>query len=71
MDTTPTPIVQQIVNRLHVGTSNLEVLRYVRSRLSDEGKSAANWPRRKEIYAQAITQHEINRSDYVWVMGPH
>ena len=71
MNTNPTPIVRQIVNRVHVGTSNLEVIRYVRSRLSDEGRSAANWPARKEIYAQALEQHKRNRTDYVWVMGSH
>ena len=63
------PIVRQVVNRLHVGTRNTEVLRYLRSRLSDEGRAPGNWPRRKLFYRQALEQHRRNRRDYAAVMG--
>ena len=67
--TRPSPIVAQVVNRLHVGTPPRDVIAYVRSRLSDEGRSPARRDARKEIYRQALEQHRINREDYAWVMA--
>ena len=69
MNTEPTPIVRQVVNRCHVGTPPRELIRYVRSRLSDEGRSADAWPRRKDIYRQALVQHGRNRDEYARVMA--
>lgn len=62
-------IVSQIVGRLHVSSTNLEVLRYVRSRLSEEGRAPSNWPKRKAIYREALECHKRNRELYVMVMS--
>ena len=65
-------IVEQIVARLHVGTSDLEVLRYVRSRMSKEARTSRDMQdARKQAYRQAIACHRANQDEYAWVMGGH
>lgn len=61
-------MVNQIVDRLHVSTSNLGVLRYVRSRLSERGKSREQRAARRKIYRAALKRHAENIGLYVFVM---
>jgi len=62
-------MVRQIVDRLHVSESDIGVCRYLRSRLSKEGKSKAQWPARKEAYKLALKIHHENQDMYVSVMS--
>jgi hypothetical protein len=61
-------MVNQIVDRLHVSESNLAVLRYVRSRLSERGRSREQRTARRRIYRAALKRHKANVSLYVYVM---
>jgi hypothetical protein len=67
--TRPTPIVRQVVDRCHVSDSPREVIRYVRSRLSGDGRSPEHREARRDIYRQAVEQHRRNRADYEWVQA--
>jgi hypothetical protein len=69
--TKPSAIVCQIVGRRHVSESNLQVIRYVVSRLRRKHATFAGMPRkdRRAFLRQVITAHQDNRAMYVAVMG--
>lgn len=62
-------MIHQIVDRLHVSTSNREVIKYVRSRLAPRGrKGLEHKADRKAIYRMALEAHRENRELYRTVM---
>jgi len=65
------PIVQQIVNRCHVGQSNRQVTRYLISRMRHGWQTfqAMSKPERRELMKQIIAQHRANRKLYRAVMS--
>lgn len=63
-------IVNQIVDRLHVSTSNLGVIRYMRSRLKKPiPLGGKRWRLRKRYYREALKRHAANRRLYGLVMS--
>lgn len=68
MPSTIHPIVSQIVNRLHVSSTDIDVIRAIRNGLSEEGKRPDNREARKEFYRQGIVQNFRNRREYIYVM---
>ena len=65
------PIVRQIVGRLHVGESYLEVLRHVLTKLKGGRKTWLQLPKfhRRHLVAAVIQHHRENRSLYRHVMS--
>lgn len=62
--------VGRMVGRLHVSATPLEVIRYVRSRMTDEARTAPEWRDfRRSIYRTALAAHAENRALYQRVMG--
>ncbi|HQR20096.1 MAG TPA: hypothetical protein PKV98_04475 [Burkholderiaceae bacterium] len=66
-----TMIVNQIVDRVHVGRSNRDVIGYVASRMKDGRRTFLRLPRetRREIMQAAVARHAENRGTYTYVMG--
>jgi RNase P protein component len=66
------PIVCQIVDRCHVGYSNLVVIRYVVSRLKSGHATWRTLPkrRRKKLLRDIIYRHYLNRQAYLAFMAP-
>jgi len=62
-------MIRNIVDRCHVGDSDIAMLRYFRSRLSDEGRSRKFRAMRKEYYRMALIVHHENQRLYGRVMG--
>jgi len=64
------PIIRQIVNRCHVGETDLTVIRYVVSRLKHKHRTFAAMPKkdRREFMRQVIRVHGENRKLYQHVM---
>ena len=64
-------IVNQIVDRLHVGAGKLEVIRYVISRMQSGYKTFKAVPKasRRDIIKQALARHKSNQELYQYVMG--
>ena len=64
-------MISRIVGRLHVSTSNLEVCRYVISRLKGKRKAFRAMPResKRALLAECITCHMENREFYRYVTG--
>jgi len=63
--------VNFLVDRLHVGTPMVEIVREFRNRFKKgqpDGLSAANRQERKRIYRLAINRHHANRQLYRDVM---
>jgi hypothetical protein len=58
-------MIPMLVNRLHVGSSDREVIRYIRSKLSDKGRSPEAREQRREFYREALAKHHENREDYL------
>jgi hypothetical protein len=67
------PIIRQIVNRQHVGTSNRRVIRAVVNGLRRKARTFLAMPKadRRALMEQAIEAHRQNRAEYRWVMGGH
>jgi len=66
------PMIRQIVDRLHVGTSNLDVCRHVRSRMQSKVRRGLRCREfRKWAYRQALKRHRENQDEYAWVMSGH
>lgn len=63
----PKAIIRHIVGRMHVYSSNREVIKDLRSRFADPDQWTKE--RRKAAYRYAIEVHGDNRDLYVWVMG--
>lgn len=64
-------IISQIVDRCHVGNSNLFVIRYVISRLKNKYRTFKAMPKdqRRKIMQEAIRIHEENKAEYRRVMS--
>lgn len=63
------PMISRIVGRLHVSQSNLEVIRYLRSRFTKEFlRDPAKKELRKTAYRHAIAAHAADRRLYESVM---
>jgi hypothetical protein len=60
-------IVNQIVDRLHVGDSDRAVVRYVRSRLTKKARRPAFRAERKKAYRMAIARHHRNQDLFLAV----
>jgi len=61
-----------LVDRLHVGTPMVEIVREFRNRFKKgqpDGLSAANRKERKRVYRLALNRHHSNRELYRKVMG--
>lgn len=63
----PTAHIVWIINGLHVGTSNVDVVRNLRHRM--DGKPAWTKPLRKAAYRYALEQHKGNRRFYAAVQS--
>ena len=65
------PVIRQIIDRCHVGESNLSVCRYAVSRLEKKWKTVAEWPveKRRGFLAECIRVHAENRKLYRDVMS--
>ena len=61
-------MIQQIVDRCHVSTSNLQVVRYVRSRLKPGAWAKLSPANRRYLITEAIACHQRNRETYRYVM---
>ena len=63
-------MIRQIVNRCHVGQSDLQVIRYVISRLKHGFKTWQTIERveRKRMLRQAVMVHHENQAFYGYVM---
>jgi len=61
-------VIRMIVNRCHVGESNLAVIRYVLSRMKPGSWWALPKPDRHEILAEIIEAHKDNRDLYARVV---
>ena len=64
-------IIRQIVNRVHVGESNLRMIRYSISKLREGYDTYARMPRnaRREFLRECIKVHTANRMLYISVMS--
>jgi len=60
-----------LVSRLHVGSSNLTVIRYVISRLKNGYATFKVLPKKERVYLmqECIKEHKENRDLYNQVMG--
>jgi len=61
------PIIRQIVDRLHVGMSDREVLRVVRSKFDRRFLDLDHKTWRRTAYRDALAQHNHNRDIYRFV----
>jgi hypothetical protein len=62
-------IVDQVVDRQHVGTSDLGVIRAVRNSMRSEAKTdPALRDFRKACYRQALATHRANQDEYARIM---
>ena len=63
--------VNFLVDRLHVGTPMVEIVREFRNRFKkgQHGLSAAHRKERKRVYRLAMNRHHFNRELYRKVMG--
>jgi hypothetical protein len=62
-------IIAQIVGRMHVGSSEAEVLEYARSRLAPGAWDKMSVNDRKAFECEVLKAHDRNRSFYRQVMG--
>lgn len=64
-------ILRQVVDRCHVGESNLSVIRYAISRLKNKKKTFLSLSKRQRKYflKAVIERHHENRGLYSFVMG--
>ena len=65
------PIIRQIVDRVHVGTPDAEVLDYARSRLAPGAWDKMSAKERKAFECEVLKAHERNRASYRRVSGSH
>lgn len=63
------PIIRQIVDRLHVGAPETEVLDYARSRLASGAWDKMSAKDRKAFECEVLKAHDRNRGLYRRVMG--
>lgn len=63
------PIIRQIVDRVHVGTPEAEVLEYARSRLASGAWDKMSAKDRKAFECEVLKAHGKNRATYRRVMG--
>ena len=62
-------IVHQIVDRCHVGMSDLALLRYVRSRMRARARRGPKYREfRRQAYREALDRHHENQADYARIM---
>ena len=59
-------MIRMLVGRLHVSASNIDVIRYVRSKLIDPRQESMD--AKKELYREAIKEHADNKQLYYDVM---
>jgi hypothetical protein len=62
------PIIRQIVDRVHVGTPDAEVLDYARSRLARGAWNKMSAKNQKAFECEVLKVHERNRTTYRQVM---
>lgn len=63
------PIIRQIVDRVHVGAPEAEVLEYARSRLAAGAWDKMSAKDRKAFECEVLKAHDKNRATYRHVMG--
>ena len=62
-------MIRMIVDRCHVGESNLSVIRYVVSRLKPGAWRRMEKSQRRYLVAECVKAHAENRELYGFVMG--
>src|SRR3982751_1871000 len=62
-------MIRMIVDRVHVGASEDEVLAYARSRLAPGAWDKLSMPERKMFECAVLKAHDRNRATYRRVMG--
>lgn len=60
-------VIRQIVNRCHIGDSNISVIKYVISRTNKGAWRKLDKLQRKELMLQAIKCHKENRKLYSFI----
>jgi len=65
------PRLQGIVGSIHVGTPYKEVLRETLKQLGARNRKhfRADRPAMRALTGMVIHQHNLNRAEYLWVMG--
>lgn len=63
------PIVAQIVDKLHVTTTNRDAIRAIYHGLNSEGQRHYHRSIRYRWYRQAIARHQHNRMTYAFVLS--
>lgn len=62
-------IAGNIVARLHVSTSNMGVIRAIRTRFSPQALTRKHRKARKAIYRDALRHHHSNQTLYRYVVN--
>jgi adenosine deaminase len=63
------PMVRMIMGRVHVSTSDREVVEYINKKFTAKARFDPNISEtRKSIYRDALAQHKVNQEEYDRVM---
>lgn len=64
------PMIQQIVGRVHVADTTEDAIKYVKSRLAAGAWSKMSSADRRALECEVTRQHRANRKFYMGVMRP-